>query len=444
MIKGVIKPRAKNKFGDMGDSANYREVMSSSMFMKIFEYLLLPYVTEHCRVSTAQYGYRPCTSTTLAVATFKETVYSYINEGSTVYSCFLDMSKAFERINHRKLLQKLDESTLPRFVINALNIMLSSGAAEVSCHGKHSEEWDTVRGTRQGGILSAHLFSIYIDQILREISEEDFGCYLGINKINVQAYADDLVIFCPTSGGLRHLISKFTVLATQHNLVINDTKTKILIFHKKRTPHEHVEFCIDGQEIELVNNYKYLGTILSFNLKDHEDIRRLQSSFNRKVGVLLRKFHAVDLDVKMKLFNALCMDMYGIDLWWDTSGCVRTQKQFAVSYHYALKRILGFPKWESNHYACYILNQLTFEHLMVLKKLKFYRWLTQCSSPCFIINKHYFLNNSLLKSKLDDIFYEKYQVSNFIENDFDALVSRLFFVQIRENSSWNIGSLYSI
>ena len=136
----------------------------------------------------------------------------------------------------------------------------------------------------------------------------------------------------------------------------------------------------------MVKSYKYLGTILTFNLKEKEDIMRLQSSFNRKVGMMLRKFHAADLNVKMRLLNTLCMDMYGIELWGDILGCSSVLKQISVSYHYALKRILGLSKRDSNHYACYLLDQLTFENMRMLKMLKFYNWLKNSSSPCITVN----------------------------------------------------------
>ena len=157
-------------------------------------------------------------------------------------------------------------------------------------------------------MLSAHLFSIYIDEILKELLKEDYGCYLGLTKMNSQAYADDFVIFCPTSGGLRKLLEKFGILAKKLNLEINVGKTKVVIFHKKHVCHNDVNFEFNGHKIKTVPHYKYLGTMLSFNLKENDDIIRLQSSFNRKIGMTLRKFHAASIDIKLRLFNSLCME----------------------------------------------------------------------------------------------------------------------------------------
>ena len=130
------------------------------------------------------------------------------------------------------------------------------------------------------------------------------------------------------------------------------------------------------------------------------------------------------------------MDMFGMDLWWDTTDCLGQLKQLGVSYHYALKKIIGFPKWESNHYVCYLLEKLTFEHFLILKKLKFYRWLLNSRSPCLFVNHLYFKEMSYLKRSLDKVFNDKYQVDDLNANDFDALISRITYVQNREPSSW--------
>ena len=316
--------------------------------------------------------------------------------------------------------------------------MLRGGTASVELNGCRSRVWNITRGVRQGGVLSAHLFGIYVDEILQEMNKQNHGCYLDLTKMNSQAYADDFAIYCPTAGGLRVLLSKFSELSQQHELEINADKTKIMIFHNKRTPYRLLNFELNGKILEQVEKYKFLGSMLTFNMKECEDIKRLKSSFNRKVGMFNRKFHSIDLSLKVKLFNIMCMDMFGMNLWWDTSGCSSLLKQLAVSYHYALKKIIGLPKRTSNHYTCYLLDVMTFEHLLNFRMLKLYRWMTNCQSPCFTLHKEYFLNHSMLKRKLDNIFLEKYQVDDISRNDIDALKSRIFYVQNREEASWNL------
>ena len=74
-------------------------------------------------LSSYQFGYRHATSTVMAVELLKETIIKYISEGSLFYACFLDLSKAFERLTHDKLMDKLREKSVPCYIINLINIM---------------------------------------------------------------------------------------------------------------------------------------------------------------------------------------------------------------------------------------------------------------------------------------------------------------------------------
>ena len=51
-----------------------------------------------------------------------------------------------------------------------------------------------------------------------------------VNKINVQAYADDIILFSPTAGGLQQLLDRIVILVEQNDLLINADKTKIMVF----------------------------------------------------------------------------------------------------------------------------------------------------------------------------------------------------------------------
>ena len=70
---------------------------------------------------------------------------------------------------------------------------------------------------RQGGVLSAFLFSLCLDDILTKISAMPVGCRLGINKITAQAYADDIILFSPTAGGLQQLFDRLVILVEQND-----------------------------------------------------------------------------------------------------------------------------------------------------------------------------------------------------------------------------------
>ena len=159
--------------------------MISSHFFKVFEYCLLPSI-KSLPLCPSQFGYRSGSSTVLANAILKETIERYFCAGSPVYSCFLDLSKAFERVNHEFFLQKLERKGCPSHTVNILRTIYRHTRVRVHVGGTFSDEWSTGRGVRQGGVTSAYLFNVYIDDILSNISSMNVGCRLGIKRVNVQ------------------------------------------------------------------------------------------------------------------------------------------------------------------------------------------------------------------------------------------------------------------
>ena len=77
--------------------------------------------------------------------------------------------------------------------------------------------------------------------------------------------------------------------------------------------------------------------------------------------MFFRQFAAVNIQLKYKLSQVLCMDFYGVDLMEDFPGAKEALKKLAVSYHYYLKGFLHLPKCSSNHLVCSDLNALTFQ-----------------------------------------------------------------------------------
>ena len=84
---------------------------------------------------------------------------------------------------------------------------------------------------RQDGLTSAYMFRLYLDDILRQIDEQPFGCMSRTRKGNVQAYVDVTALVRPPASGLRHLTSTLRKSLQLNEPVINGDNTKTLVFH---------------------------------------------------------------------------------------------------------------------------------------------------------------------------------------------------------------------
>ena len=136
----------------------------------------------------------------------------------------------------------------------------------------------------------------------------------------------------------------------------------------------------------------------------------------------------------MYLFRYYCLQIYGADLWIKNRGCVNILKQFAVAYHKAIKKLLQLSTHESNHYACQEAQMLTFNPYM--NKIKIMTVLRLFKSPCASIAKNisFWTISSSFYAEIADIFLKEYGIENIMDNDRDAIVSRIWFIQNREGT----------
>ena len=154
----------------------------------------------------------------------------------------------------------------------------------------------------------------------------------------------------------------------EESLVLNVQKTNIVVFNQKSRQPANLRFYYDGHIMSIVDSFKYLSCILSGDLTDVLDIDRCNKAFNKSAGFLLRKFKNADIQIFLHLFNSFCFPLYGCELLWiDRKGCARALKEFSVSYHAVLKKILNVPRYFSNHYVCSILSLFTLNILLILR-----------------------------------------------------------------------------
>ena len=176
-------------------------------------------------------GFRANYSTTSAYLVLKETVLNYTHCGSDVYACFVDISKAFDSVDHSILMQKLVEYRVPELFVKLIKELYSNQNIKVKYMSKFSEEWHITNGVRQGGVLSGLFFAIYIDSLITNISKMKFGCKLGLFMSNIITYADDIVLLAPSRKGLQNIINELYNGGIELGLRINLNKSKCLVFN---------------------------------------------------------------------------------------------------------------------------------------------------------------------------------------------------------------------
>ena len=193
MIETTLVPLIKDKAGDLCDKSNYRPVGLCSVLSKILEAIILKRI-ENCLYTTAnQFGFKKNLSTEMCIFLLKEVVNFYRESNTSVFLCFMDATKAFDRVNHSKLFTILIDRKVPTYLVRLLYFWYSEQLVCVKWGEETSEYFKCTNGVRQGGILSPLLFNVYFDHVTSKLNDIHVGCLLGSRILNHLLYADDLV-----------------------------------------------------------------------------------------------------------------------------------------------------------------------------------------------------------------------------------------------------------
>ena len=149
-----IVPLVKNKCGDLTDVNNYRAIALCNIDTKVLEKIILTEVTSYRACDDHQFGFKKEHSTTLCTAAVKQSVDYYIRRGSHVFICFIDFSKAFDKVNYWKLFGQLIDDGVNSCIVLLLAYWYSHQQASVIWVNTRSNVFMIGNGTKQGGLLS--------------------------------------------------------------------------------------------------------------------------------------------------------------------------------------------------------------------------------------------------------------------------------------------------
>ena len=141
---------------------NYRPISLATAFSKIFEIVLLDRIQMYLVTASNQFGFKKGIGTDMCLYAMKEIVDNHRRMGGNVFMCFLDASKAFDRVNFHKLFEKMETRGIPKYVIRILEYWYTNQSMYVRWGNVTSDKFGVSNGVKQGGIISSHLFNIYL------------------------------------------------------------------------------------------------------------------------------------------------------------------------------------------------------------------------------------------------------------------------------------------
>ena len=315
LTKVVLVPILKDKSGSPADKDNYRPIALASVSSKLFEVIILNRSRECLQSSDHQFGFKKGHATDMAIYAVKEISEYYLRNNSPVFHCYLDASKAFDRVNHWKLFDKLLDEGMNLCLVKLLVVWYRSQLFHIQWGSLVTDGFTVSNGVRQGGILSPFLFNLYIDCLSSALDKTGVGCrYLG--SMNHFAYADDFVLLSPTPFGLQTLLDTCGRFSEEHDLMYNTKKTVCMVLRPKCFKNMTLpKFTLCGSVLSYVSQCKYLGFQMSDDSSDNAEIRQQHRLLCCRTNSLLRKFAMCSYSVKRHLFSSYCASVYCVYLW---------------------------------------------------------------------------------------------------------------------------------
>ena len=351
LISVMLVPVVKNKAGKISSKDNYRPIALASVMSKLIEIIILNRISDLLVTHPNQFGFKKKHGTDQCLYVLKETIDTYRTLNSSVFVCFLDASKAFDRVHHGVLFDKLVRRQVPKYIVRLLVYWYANQKLCIKWNNAYSDFFHVSNGVRQGGILSPYLFNVYVDDLSYLLEGCNVGCSFSGKRLNHLMYADDLALLAPSISGLQDLIHVCEQFGVSHEVKFNVKKSAVMHFRSKLLRHATLpDVTLNGDVLQVTDTFTYLGNILKSDLSDDLDINRQRRQLYAQGNLLLRKFYMCNLDVRLRLFNSYCAPMYNVHLWWNYKSS--SIKSLHSAYHSMLKLQLGFSKFMSSSLVC--------------------------------------------------------------------------------------------
>lgn len=186
----------------------------------------------------------------------------FTSRGSTVFAAALDLSKAFDSVNHGKLIKSLVEVGVPGWIVNVTVNWYSKLYVAVRWNDALSQFFQVKSGVRQGSILSPALFNVFINVLVVRLRVSGFGCHINSVFLGCILYADDIILLSASVYGLQQMLNVSYRCMSDLKLTFNCNKSMcVKIGRSFKSSVDDMD--IGDGTIGWCSSFKYLG--IKFN-----------------------------------------------------------------------------------------------------------------------------------------------------------------------------------
>ena len=281
-LKATVVPIYKK--GPRFEPSNYRLVSLTCICCKTLEHIMHSHIMTHLQnnniLSSAQHGFRNKHSCNTQLIETVDDFARALNEGSQIDVIALDLSKAFDRVPHKRLLYKLNNYGIRGPILQWIQSFLENRSQQVILEDQESSFVRVTSGVPQGTVLAPLLFLCYINNLP------------DLVKSKVRLYADDVLLYTTINSYADSLILQQDLDLLQKwtedwQIKFNFTKCNFLRIIKRKCPIT-ASYAIGENVVQEVSHIKYLGVTIDSQLSWNEHIKAIAKKANAVKGFLHR------------------------------------------------------------------------------------------------------------------------------------------------------------
>nr|VZI06747.1 unnamed protein product [Spirometra erinaceieuropaei] len=288
-----------------------------------------------------------------------------------LYSTFVDLTKAFDTVNREGLWKIMQKFGCPERFIQMVRQLHDGMMARVTDNGAVSEAFAVTNEVKQGCVMAPTLFSLMFSAMLMDAYRDErpgirianrtdghllnqrrrhFQSRVSTTTVHELPFADDCALNTTSEEDMQRSMDLFSAACENFGLVINTQKTVVMHQpppHSVTAPNAPPQISVNGTQLQVVENFPYLGITHSRNTKIDDEVANRISKASQAFGRLQSTVwnrHGLQLSTKLKIYKAIILPtlLYGAETWTVYAKQARRLNHFYLS---CLRHILSL-NWQ--------------------------------------------------------------------------------------------------